>query len=92
MVYELPSEKVTLSFPSQENDPSGRGLWIIILPPLVMLIVMGIVAVIQPRGIFILITMVMFVMTLITSSVQYFKDRSNEKEKRKANPCVHSLS
>ena len=82
MVYELPKEKVSLSFPSQENDPSNRGLWLIILPPLVMLIVMGIVAVIQPRGIFILITMVMFVMTLITSSVQYFKDRANEKRKK----------
>lgn len=82
MVYELPKEKVLLSFPSQENDPSNRGLWLIILPPLVMLIVMGIVAIIQPRGIFILITMVMFVMTLITSSVQYFKDRGNEKRKK----------
>ncbi|MEK3766652.1 type VII secretion protein EssC [Solibacillus sp. FSL K6-4121] len=90
MVYELPSEKVTLSFPSQENDPSGRGLWIIILPPLVMLIVMGIVAVIQPRGIFILITMVMFVMTLITSSVQYFKDRSNEKRKKEKRIRVYT--
>lgn len=90
MVYELPKEKVSLSFPSQEHDPSNRGLWIIILPPLVMLIVMGIVAVIQPRGIFILITMVMFFMTLITSSVQYFKDRGNEKRKKEKRVRVYT--
>ncbi|MER2152981.1 MAG: type VII secretion protein EssC [Solibacillus sp.] len=90
MVYELPKEKVSLSFPSQENDPSNRGLWLIILPPLVMLIVMGIIAVIQPRGIFILITMVMFVMTLITSTVQYFKDRGNEKRKKERRIRIYS--
>ncbi len=90
MVYDLPKEKVSLSFPSQEHDITNRGLWLIILPPLVMLIVMGIVAMIQPRGIFIIITMVMFVMTLITSSVQYFKDRTNEKRKKEKRVRVYS--
>lgn len=82
MIYEAPDDKVRLSFPSQEADDSNRGLWLIILPPLVMLIVMGVVALIQPRGIFIIITMVMFMTTLITSSVQYFKDKSNRKRKK----------
>lgn len=90
MIYDLPKEKVSLSFPSQEHDPSNRGLWLILLPPLVMLIVMGIVAMIQPRGIFIIITMVMFIMTLITSSVQYVKDRANEKRKREKRVRVYS--
>lgn len=90
MIYDLPKEKVSLSFPSQEHDASNRGLWLIILPPLVMLIVMGIVAMIQPRGIFILITMVMFVMTLITSSVQYFRDRANQKRKQEKRVRVYT--
>lgn len=90
MVYELPKEKVSLSFPSQEHDPSNRALWLIILPPLVMLIVMGIVVMIQPRGIFIIVTMVMFVMTLITSTVQYFRDRANQKQKREKRNRIYS--
>ncbi len=81
MIYEMPKEKVSLSFPAQEHEMSNRGLWLIILPPLVMLIVIGAIAFIQPRGIFIIVSMVMFVMTLVTSSVQYFKDRKRYKER-----------
>ncbi len=81
MIYDLPEDKVSLSFPTQESDDSGRGLLLIIAPPLVMLIVMGLVALLIPRGIFIIISISMFLMTLVTSTVQYFKDR----KKRKAN-------
>jgi len=81
MLYELPKDKVSLSFPAQEHEMSNRGLWLIIMPPLVMLIMMGIVAIIQPRGIFIIVSMAMFIMTLITSSVQYFRDRKRHKER-----------
>ncbi|WP_332651318.1 type VII secretion protein EssC [Lysinibacillus sp. 54212] len=91
MVYELPQEKVSLSFPAQEHESSSRGIWLIIAPPLIMLIVMGIVALIQPRGIFIIVTMVMFVTTLVTSSVQYFKDKKNVKEKNAKRVRVYTL-
>lgn len=89
MLYELPKEKVTLSFPAQEHEMSNRGLWLIIMPPLVMLMVMGAVAIIQPRGIFIIVSMVMFMMTLITSSVQYFKDRKRHKEREEKRVRVY---
>lgn len=89
MLYELPKEKVSLSFPAQEHEMSNRGLWLIIMPPLVMLMVMGAVAIIQPRGIFIIVSMVMFMMTLITSSVQYFKDRKRHKEREEKRVRVY---
>lgn len=82
MIYELPKEKVTLSFPAQEGENPNRGLWLIIMPPLLMMIVMGIVALVQPRGIFIIVSMVMFATTLVTSSVQYFKERGNFKRRK----------
>ena len=81
MIYELPEEKVSLSFPAQESEDSGRGLLLIIAPPLVMLLVMGLVAILIPRGIFIIISISMFLMTLVTSTVQYFKDRKRRKAK-----------
>jgi len=59
MIYDLPEDKVSLSFPTQESDDSGRGLLLIIAPPLVMLIVMGLVAILIPRGIFIIISISM---------------------------------
>lgn len=80
MVYELPKEKVQLTFPGQEAQHTKRPLWLIILPPLMMLIVMGIVAIFIPRGIFIVVSLVMFATTLFTSIFQYFKDKANRKE------------
>ncbi|MGR9049160.1 type VII secretion protein EssC [Halobacillus faecis] len=85
MMYDLPEEKVTFSFPSQESDDHGRSLWMIILPPLVMLIVLGAVAFLIPRGIFIIISVMMFATTLITSTLQYFREKRrkrNREEKR----------
>ncbi|PLR96524.1 type VII secretion protein EssC [Bacillus sp. T33-2] len=90
MVYELPKDKVNLSFPSQEAEDPNRGLWMVILPPLVMLIVMGIVALVQPRGIFIIVSMVMFITTLVTSSVQYFKDKSNHKKRKERRRRIYT--
>lgn len=81
MIYDLPDEKISFSFPAQESDGDNRGLWLMILPPIVMLLVMGIVALIQPRGIFIIVSLAMFMMTLITSTVQYFRDK-NQRKKR----------
>ncbi|MDR7074429.1 type VII secretion protein EssC [Fictibacillus barbaricus] len=82
MVFELPTDKVTLSFPSQEGENPNKGLWLIVMPPLLMMIVMGIVSIVQPRGIFIIVSMVMFATTLVTSSVQYFKERGNFKKRK----------
>ncbi|MFC0273107.1 type VII secretion protein EssC [Metabacillus herbersteinensis] len=90
MIYDLPKEKVTLSFPSQEAEDQNRGLWMIILPPIVMLLVMGIVALVAPRGIFIIISMVMFGMTLITSTVQYFKERGNQKRRKERRQRIYT--
>ncbi|MGX2958102.1 type VII secretion protein EssC [Peribacillus sp. JNUCC 23] len=91
MIYELPEEKVSLSFPSQESDDSNRGLWLIIMPPLIMLMVMGVVAIIQPRGIFIIVSMVMFMTTLVTSSVQFFKDKQTRKKQKERRYRVYTL-
>ncbi|MBD1379771.1 type VII secretion protein EssC [Metabacillus arenae] len=91
MIYDLPKEKVSLSFPSQEAEDHNRGLWMIILPPLVMLMVMGIVALVAPRGIFIIISMVMFGMTLITSTVQFFKEKGNYKRRKERRQRVYTV-
>ncbi|WP_121615666.1 type VII secretion protein EssC [Virgibacillus halodenitrificans] len=86
MIYEQPEDKIDFSFPSEESEDNQRGLWLIIMPPLMMLIVMGVVALVRPRGIFILISVAMFGTTLVTSTVQYFKEKKKQrhrKEKRK---------
>ncbi|MGM7723466.1 type VII secretion protein EssC [Metabacillus sp. Hm71] len=90
MVYELPDEKVQFSFPSQDSEGSNRSLWLIIMPPLIMLIVMGLVAILVPRGIFIIVSLVMFMTTLVTSTVQYFKDRGQQKKSKERRKRIYT--
>ena len=82
MIYDLPEDKVDFSFPSEERDNDQKGLWMIITPPLMMLIVMGVVAMVRPRGIFILISITMFTTTLVTSTFQYFREKKKQREKK----------
>ncbi|KKI89575.1 cell division protein FtsK [Bacillus sp. SA1-12] len=90
MVYDLPDEKVQFSFPSQDSEGSNRSLWLIIMPPLIMLIVMGLVAILVPRGIFIIVSLVMFMTTLVTSTVQYFKDRGQQKKSKERRKRIYT--
>ncbi|ASN06084.1 type VII secretion protein EssC [Virgibacillus necropolis] len=83
MVYDLPDDKISFSFPSEEGEDNRRGLMLIIMPPLVMLLVMGMVTLVQPRGIFILISVSMFATTLVTSTIQFFKEKKLQREKKK---------
>ncbi|TDL31372.1 type VII secretion protein EssC [Jeotgalibacillus sp. S-D1] len=90
MVYELPEERVQMTFPSQESENNNRGLWLIILPPLMMLMVMVIIALIQPRGLFIIISAVMFMTTIMTSTVQFFRERKNHKKRKEKRLKVYT--
>ncbi|QQK77598.1 type VII secretion protein EssC [Salicibibacter cibarius] len=90
IIYEQPKDKVKLSVPSQEVDHNQRALWLIILPPLAMLMVMGIVALLIPRGIFIIISVTMFTMTLITSTVTYFREKKARKRKEEKRHRVYT--
>ncbi|GAF23638.1 LOW QUALITY PROTEIN: FtsK/SpoIIIE family protein [Bacillus sp. JCM 19047] len=90
IIYEEPKEKVNFSIPGQELDDNHRALWLIVLPPLAMLIVMGIVALLIPRGIFIIISVTMFTVTLITSTVNYFRERKIRKQKEEKRQRVYT--
>lgn len=81
LIYEAPKDKVMISFPMQDSEEDNRGLWLIILPPVVMLLVIGFIAIINPRGIFMLISIVMFTMTIFTSTIQYFRDKKKHKNR-----------
>lgn len=55
-----------------------------------MLLVMGIVALLIPRGIFIIISVTMFTVTLITSTVNYFRERKIRKQKEEKRQRVYT--
>lgn len=91
MIYDLPDDKVSLTFPTQETEASGRGLLLIIAPPLVMLVVMALVAIYIPRGIFVIISITMFLTVLVTSTVQYFRDKKKDKRNAEKRLRVYTV-
>ncbi|WP_332238748.1 type VII secretion protein EssC [Sporolactobacillus sp. KGMB 08714] len=88
LIYERPKVKVKFSWPADLEKNGRHNLWITILPPLVMLIVMSIVLIVQPTGIYMLLSIVMFLSTIFTSGYQYMRESKHAKEhqkERKAN-------
>ncbi|MCL1631244.1 FtsK/SpoIIIE N-terminal domain-containing protein [Sporolactobacillus sp. CPB3-1] len=83
LIYERPREKVKFSWPSDLDTDNRRNLWMMILPPLIMLLVMAVVLFVQPSGIYMLISIVMFLSTLVTSVYQYFRETKQAKLRRK---------
>lgn len=83
LIYERPKVKVKFSWPSESEKDSRHNLWITILPPLVMLIVMSVVLIVQPTGIYMLLSIVMFLSTIFTSGYQYFRESRRTKEHQK---------
>ncbi|MFX3616586.1 MAG: type VII secretion protein EssC [Sporolactobacillus sp.] len=83
LIYERPREKVKFSWPTNPDKGGNRNLWVTLLPPLLMLIVMGIVLIVQPSGIYMLLSIVMFLTTIVTSTFQYFHESRQLKERLK---------
>ncbi|TGA99992.1 type VII secretion protein EssC [Sporolactobacillus shoreae] len=81
LIYERPKERVKFSWPSDPEGDGGRNLWITILPPAVMMLVMVAVLFIQPSGIYMLISIVMFLSTIVTSVFSYFRESRRSKER-----------
>ncbi|MDF2910018.1 MAG: essC [Sporolactobacillus laevolacticus] len=83
LIYERPNDKVKFSWPSDSDGDNRRNLWMMILPPVIMLIVMAVVLFVQPSGIYMLISIVMFLSTIVTSVYQYVRESRQTKERRK---------
>ncbi|WKB36159.1 hypothetical protein QS257_02565 [Terrilactibacillus sp. S3-3] len=71
------------SWPTDSEKDNRHNLWVMVLPPLVMMIVMVVVAIVQPRGIYVIISVFMFVTTLVTSTYQYIRESKQLKTRRK---------
>lgn len=90
MIYDLPEDKVSISFPAQESDSTGRSLLLTIALPLVMLIAIGTITIFVPRGLFVIISITMFMAVLVTSTINYFKERKKRKENEEKRRRVYA--
>ncbi|WZY00477.1 type VII secretion protein EssC [Bacillus sp. FSL W7-1360] len=90
MIYEEPDDRVKFSFPSQEVEDNRTPLWMLILPPFVMLLAMIGVMLFIPRGLYIIITMTMLLATITMSITRHFRDKRIAKEKEEKRQRVYN--
>ncbi|SFD42635.1 DNA segregation ATPase FtsK/SpoIIIE, S-DNA-T family [Bacillus sp. 491mf] len=74
IIYREPEEKLTIGKPSHLPSKPSEQLAQMIVPPIVMIVLTVVIAIFQPRGIFILASLGMTVVTVIISLTTYLKN------------------
>lgn len=80
IIYRSSEDKVSLNAPEAEIQKPAGELIRLILPPMVMIGVTVLIMLFQPRGLYILATLSMSLMTIIFSITSYFKNRRQYKQ------------
>lgn len=72
IIYRSSEDKITVNAPGNEPNKSKDELLKLIVPPLVMIGVSILISIFRPRGIYIIATMSMALVTMIFSITGYF--------------------
>lgn len=81
IIYRNPEKKVEVKAPPKLPKKPSEQLLKIILPPLVMVTLLIVISIFQPRGLYIVITLAMSLLTAVFSIQRYF---TQKREYRKA--------
>ncbi|WP_236005868.1 type VII secretion protein EssC [Desemzia sp. RIT 804] len=81
IIYRNPEKKVEVKAPPQLPKKPSEQLLKIILPPLVMVTLLVVISIFQPRGLYIVLTLAMSLLTAVFSIQRYF---TQKREYRKA--------
>nr|WP_183121190.1 type VII secretion protein EssC [Streptococcus iniae] len=79
LIYRASEDKITVNAPANEPNKPKDELIKLIIPPLVMISVSVLISIFRPRGLYILATMSMALVTIIFSVTGYFKNRKKYK-------------
>ncbi|HHU5276606.1 TPA: type VII secretion protein EssC [Streptococcus agalactiae] len=80
IIYRSSEDKITVNAPGNKPNKSKDELLKLIVPPLVMIGVSILISIFRPRGIYIIATMSMALVTMIFSITGYFKNRKQYKQ------------
>ncbi|MCH5258790.1 MAG: type VII secretion protein EssC [Lachnospiraceae bacterium] len=80
LIKKVPTEKIEINTPPAAKKMEKRNLIQVVVPPLVMLCVTISVSILMRRGLFVVISAISTVMSLIMSVSKFVKDRKELKE------------
>lgn len=91
IIYRSSEEKIQIAPPSKEPQKPNDELLRLIVPPLLMVGVTVLITLVQPRGIYILVTVTMSIASAIFSVRGFFKNRKKFKEDKKERIDLYHL-
>ena len=91
IIYRSSEDKIQIAPPSKEPQKPNDELLRLIVPPLLMVGVTVLITLVQPRGIYILVTVTMSIASAIFSVRGFFKNRKKFKEDKKERIDLYHL-
>jgi len=91
IIYRSSEEKIQIAPPSKEPNKPSDELLRLVVPPLLMVGVTVLITLVQPRGIYILATVVMSIASVIFSVRGFFKNRKKYKADKKERIDLYHL-
>lgn len=89
LIKSEPLEKVDILLPPEKPQNKKGYLAKTIIPPLVMLILTIVISIIQPRGIFVIMSIAGTLMSTIFSLTSYFSDKKDVKQRKKSRKNIY---
>lgn len=91
IIYRSSEDKILINPPGAEPQKPSDELLKLIMPPLIMVGVTLLITIFQPRGLYIIATVSMSVVSVIFSVQSFFKNRKKYKEDRKERVELYHL-
>ncbi|MGT2787194.1 type VII secretion protein EssC, partial [Streptococcus loxodontisalivarius] len=80
IIYRSSEEKISINAPGNEPTKPRDELLKLIIPPIAMIAITVLISIFYPRGIYVIMTMAMSLITTVFSIQGYFKNRKQYKE------------
>ncbi|UTH01884.1 type VII secretion protein EssC [Macrococcoides canis] len=90
IIRREPTDKVVIEKVPSKPTRSNNGLWRMIIPPFVMIILTVIVFIFRPTGIYIIMMLGMSIVTIIMSISQYVSDKNKFQKDTKAREVTYT--
>ena len=91
IIYRSSEDKILINPPGAEPQKPSDELLKLIMPPLIMVGVTLLITIFQPRGLYIIVTVSMSVVSVIFSVQSFFKNRKKYKEDKKERVELYHL-
>ncbi|MED4082024.1 type VII secretion protein EssC [Halalkalibacterium halodurans] len=90
MIYEQPTDKVEFSMPSEEIDDVGRPLWMILLPPVAIIVIMVTISIVFQRTWMLFMSVPIMTVMAVVATTMFFREKKKRKQKEEKRKRVYS--